>query len=207
MCQLVAAIILSAPALPADTFTLPDGTNPLGATPVFTRSKVTFHGLTGIQAIVNEFQNTSRQSQPAYEAELKLTVRTAPAPARAEMDRAAHPGRKTDYMAAAVLATQLIGIDPSTSFGKAQAREVNDALWGVFSRPSSGQPLAPRYVAQAQGSGQQGVSSINVWRPKPKDSPVRVPEPTLASLLVFDALVLAALGCCFRRYFGFGLAE
>jgi hypothetical protein len=197
--QLVAAVVLCTPALRADLFPLPNETNALGATPVFTRPKVTFHGLAGIQAIVSELHNRSRQSQPFHRAERKLAVR-APAPARVEMDGVAQPDSNTDYRAA-VLAIQLIGIDRSTSFGKAQTSEVNDALWTLFSRPSF-DPLAPRYVAQAQGSSQQAAPGINVWRPKPKDSPVRVPESALVSWLAFDALVLAALGFCFRRCFG-----
>jgi len=177
ICQVTLALVVCLPALLlADTFSLPGG-QPFGAKAVFKGSKVSNPAMTSIQAIVHEFRTTSQRSQPQYAAEIKVsghTVRRAKRVLKFERSQN-HPN---NYMTAAYLAIQMIGIDRSTAFGRSQAGVLNNALWGRV-RPD-----------------------VNIWKPKPKaprDPNVRVPEPSLASLLAFHALVLTILGLVLRR--------
>jgi hypothetical protein len=113
------------------------------------------------------------------------------------------------YRAAAYLAIQMIGVDRSTHFGRSQATVVTKAIWGLVSR-HSGTPAhsnGPTYYAQFRSPHR--IPNINIWKPKPKeprDPNVRVPEPSIVSLLAFNALVLAAFGYFLRRR-GVGLAS
>lgn len=211
MFQLSVALVLCAPALLADTFQLAGGASPFGDSPVFSRpNKATTAGVTGIQAIVNEFRTTAPQNQPPYAADIRAS-RTRLSAKQVVKFEFTGQDRHTDYMVAAFLAIQMIGIDRSTAFGRSQTGVLNNALWGLFYRPAVNHHgfiphnSGPRYLAQAQpGRGYQSVPNVNIWRPSPKDpprepKPVRVPEPSLAWQLAFEALVLTVVGLCLRR--------
>ena len=199
MCQATMALVICVPALTADTFR--------------NSSRVDYRS-SGIRKIVSEYQSTFDQNQPRYATSTKATGRSNRV---VKIDHGNSPERQNIYLAAAFLAIQMIGIDSSTDFGKSQAGVLNDALWSLVYRPASNNqgPTqrngATQYQAQARAArGHRSIPSINIWKPRPKDTPrdpkVRVPEPSFASLLAFDALILAVLGLCLRRR-GVGLVN
>jgi hypothetical protein len=211
MCQLSAAFVVCAVAVQADTFRLPNGLHAFGGSPEFTRPVVTVPEVTGIQAIVNEFQVKSQQNKPAY-AKSRESSNSSRAALFGPVNR---QDQYATYAKAVYLAAQLIGVDRSTSFGKVQSSVVNNALWSLFTRPDSISYGGDKSVGQKSGelrfwakaengkgsAGARSFPSINIWKPWQKGSreSVPVPEPSLASQLAFDVLVLAGLGVCLRR--------
>jgi hypothetical protein len=196
---LTVALVLGSVAVQADTFRHSSDMQAFGSAPVFSRPAVTVQKVTGIQAIVEEFQ--AKQAKPAYGAQSEESSRTQ------------RSGRDTSalYATAVYLAAQMVGVDASTSFGRQQSSVVNSAIWNLFTRPASNvfgtkksqNDGVLRFWGNARkgSEGAGGLANINIWKPwqkGPKES-VPVPEGSLLSQLAFDVLVLAGLGFCVRR--------
>jgi hypothetical protein len=195
------ALVLCTPALLADTF------DP-GQHGAFQKSSLSAgKRATDIQVLVEDFQASSLRNQ-AVSSRAKFRARRA-ANADMKFDEGDGQRQQNDYLAAASLASQLIGVDPSTRFGKSQSGAVNSALWNLIFRPASSHQASAshsggtRYPAQAQGGkGPHGIAAINIWKAEPKKTPrragIRVPEPSLGSLLLFNAVALALAGLFLR---------
>ncbi len=205
--QVTVASVFCLAGLQADTFSLPNGGHAFGATPEYSRLSVVARKATGIQAIVDEFQVNSPSETPHY-----ATATVAPSSSSYSQHQTANPS--SAYSAALYLAAQMIGVDRSTSFGKAQASVVNYAMWNLFTPSTASyhfgeQQAGPKdsdlqFWAKSDGGkgvGSRSFAGVNIWKPWQKGSreSVAVPEPSLISMLAFDVLVLAGLGFALRR--------
>jgi hypothetical protein len=200
MFLLTVALALCAPGLLADTFG--PRTNP---------SRARLGGVfTGSHAVPADDHGTQTKAQGNQESQLAESKGSDADETSGDKDK---KDQGSDYMTAAFLSTQMIGIDQSTAFGRLQTGLLNYALWGLFYHQpifnhfgASQQSTAMQYLAKAKAaiaSHDVDYSNASIWT-RPKDTPdtsgtVRVPEPSVGSLVAFDALALAILGLFLRR--------
>ena len=135
MCTLAMALVLYAPVALADTLTLTD-VNPSGAHlgGVYTGPYVaTINGVSDILVICDDFQTHTSLNQLVYVTETSVSDLIGPTANQiVKFDRDNAAEQQADYMTAAFLATQMIGVDQSTSAGRLQASLLNYALWSLF---------------------------------------------------------------------------
>lgn len=224
MCLLVLALVLCAPAAVADTFTL-TGVNPSGANlgGVYTGPYVaTINGVTGIQVICDDFQTNTSLNQALTVTETKVSDLTGEAVNQVvKFNKDSASNQQANYMTAAYLAIQLIGIDQSTAMGRLQGSLLNYAIWYLFydkaldNLTPDQKTSAQAYLSGAQtATSSHGVgmySQVSIWTPTPNGASqefisVRVPEATVVEFLGFNALVLALVGLFLHRR-GFRFAE
>lgn len=217
MCQLAVALVLCAPAVLADTLTL-TGVNPSGANlgGVFTGPYLaTINGVPNILVICDDFQTHTSLNQQLTVTETKVSDLTgSTANQVVKFDRDSADEQQADYMTAAFLATQMIGVDQSTAAGRLQASLLNYAIWNLFydgalnGLTASQQTISLGYLAAAEtATGSHTVdmySQVSIWTPSPNSAAqefisIRVPEPSMVELLAFNAIVLVALGWFVRR--------
>jgi hypothetical protein len=211
------ALTLCVPAMFADTLTL-TGVNPSGANlgGAYTGPYVaTLNGVTSILVICDDFQTHTSLNELLNVTETSVSDLTGPdANQVVKFDRDNALGQQADYMTAAYLATQLVGVDQSTSAGRLQASLLNYALWSLFygdavnSLNASQQTIALSYLADAQTATSfytvDMFSNVSIWTPTPNGAAqeflsVRVPEPSLIEMLAFNAVVLIAFAWFARR--------
>jgi hypothetical protein len=224
MCLLAFALVFSAPAVFADTFTL-TGVNPSGANlgGVYTGPYVaTINGVTGIQVICDDFQTNTTIGKTVTVTETKVSDLTGSAANQVvKFNKSDASTQQANYMTAAYLAIQLVGIDQSTALGRLQGSLLNYAIWYLFydkaldNLTTSQKTTAQAYLSGAQtATSSHGVamySQVSIWTPNPYGASqefisVRVPEATVAEFLGFNALVLVLVGLFLRRR-GFRFAE
>jgi hypothetical protein len=211
------ALALCAPAVFADTLTL-TGVNPSGANlgGYYTGPYVaTINGVSNILVICDDFQTHTPLNQMLTVTETKVSDLTGiDANQIVKFGRDSAADQQADYMTAAYLATQLIGVNQSTSAGRLQASLLNYAIWNLFyegalnSLTASQQSVALAYLADAALATSfhtvDKYSNVSIWTPSPNAAAqeflsIRVPEPSLIELLAFNAVVLVALGWLVRR--------
>lgn len=214
---LAIALVLGAPAVFADTLTL-TGVNPSGAHlgGVYTGPYVaTINGVSGILVICDDFQTHTSLNQQVYVTETQVSDLTGPTANQVvKFDRNNAADQQADYMTAAFLAVQMMGVDQSTSAGRLQASLLNYAIWNLFydgalnALTGSQQTTALGYLAYAETATDfhtvDMYSHVSIWTPTPNSAAqefisVKVPEPSMVGLLAFNALVLVALGWFARR--------
>jgi hypothetical protein len=199
--QCTLALVLCTPALLADTFDS-------GRQGAFQKSHLSAgKRVTDMEVLVEDFQASSLRNQAVSRRANSRARRAANAEAKSGPGNGQR--QQNDYLAAASLASQLIGVDPSTRFGKTQSGAVNHALWNLILRPASSSAAstprsgATRYPAQAKGGKGHGLAALNIWLPDPNKTPrvagIRVAEPSLGPLLAFHAIALALAGLFLRR--------
>lgn len=223
ICLLAVAVAVCAPGLFADTLTL-TGVNPSGANlgGVYTGPYVaTINGVSNILVICDDFQTHTALNQQFTVTETlvsDLTGSTANQVVKFDRDDAAQ--QQADYMTAAYLAIQLLGVNQSTAAGRLQASLINYAIWNLFydgainALTSSQKTSVLGYLSAAEsatlGHTVDMYSNVSVWTPTPNSAAqefisVRVPEPAFVDLLGFYAIAVVALGWFARRR-GIGLA-
>jgi hypothetical protein len=218
MCMVAVALVLCAPAALADSLTL-TGVNPSGANlgGVYTGPYVaTINGVSNILVICDDFQTHTSLNELLTVTETKVSDLTGPgANQTVKFDRDSASNQQADYMTAAYLAMQMVAVDQSTAAGQLQASLLNYALWNLFydgainalSDPQNKQDAMDFLTAAqtaTQGYTVDMYSNVSIWTPSPNGSAqefisVRVPEPSMAGLLAFNALVLGTLGWFLRR--------
>jgi hypothetical protein len=224
MCLLLLALVLCASGAFADTFVL-TAVNPSGANlgGVYTGPYVaTINGVTGIQVICDDFQTNTYLNQTLTVTETKVSDLTGPSANQVvKFDKSNADKQQADYMTAAYLAIQLVGVDQSTAMGRLQGSLLNYALWYLFydqalnNLTNDQKTTAQGYLASAQsattGQSVGTYSHVSIWTPTPNGAAqefisVRVPEASVAGFLGFNAFVLAVVGLFLRRR-GFRFAE
>jgi hypothetical protein len=217
MCLLAMALVLCAPAVFADTLTV-TGVNPSGANlgGVYTGPYVaTINGVSNILVICDDFQTHTSLNQQFTVTETRVSDLTGPdANQVVKFDRDDASDQQADYMTAAYLATQMIAVDQSTLAGRLQASLMNFAIWSLFDGSAlnvltaTQQTAAMGYLTLAQNATSSFTvdmySNVSIWTPTPNSAAqefisVRVPEPSIAGLLAFNAIFLGALGWFLRR--------
>jgi hypothetical protein len=120
--------------------------------------------------------------------------------------------QQQDYMAAAWLAEQILGVDQSTSAGKQKAGQLSFAIWGIFDPGTSGalshisgtnRTDAQQYIANAfsavAGSDPADFANVSIYTPDPLNSSQEylavtpVPEPATLSLFCAALIGFALL--------------
>ena len=218
------ALVLCLPALLADTLTV-TSVNPSGAHlgGVYTGPYVgTINGVAGIEIICDDYQTSTSLNTQFYVTETKVSELTGPDPNQVvKFNRDNYAEQQSNYMTAAYLAIQLIGVDQSTAAGRLQASLLNYAIWGIFyadalnSLTTSQKSAAEAYLVDAQSAVSfqtvDKYSSVSIWTPTPNSAAqeflsVRVPEPSTIGVLAGHAFVLVILGLFLRRR-GFRLTD
>jgi len=211
------ALVAIAPPAIADTFTLTN-VNPSGANlgGVYTGPYVaTINGVPNIQVICDDFATTTYLNQTLNVTETRVSELASPSPNQTvKFTRADGVQQQNNYMTAAYLAIQMIGVDQSSAAGQMQAGLLNYAIWGLFT-PSAftrlnllEQAAAMQYLADAQAAivGQTvGMyANVSIWTPNPNGAAqeflsVTVTEPAAAAMLLFNLLAVLGFGLFVRR--------
>jgi hypothetical protein len=224
ICLLGVALAVWAPGVFADTLTL-TGVNPSGANlgGVYTGPYVaTVNGVSNIMVICDDFQTHTPLNQQFTVTETLVSELTGPTANQVvKFDRNNAAEQQADYMTAAYLAIQLIGVNQSTSTGRLQASLINYAIWNLFydgainGLTSTQKTGVLGYLTAAEaatfGHTVDMYSNVSIWTPTPNGAAqeflsVRVPEPAFADLLAFYAVAVIALGWLARRR-GVGFAR
>ena len=209
------AVLCLAPLASADTMTL---TGVAGASlgGVYTGPYyATINGQTGIAVICDDFSTESFLGRTVNVTETRVSDLASPTPnTTVKFFQGDGAAQEQNYMAAAYLAVQLIGVDQSTSAGRTLGSLLNYAIWGLFdgtaysSLSGSQQALAEGYAATALGAVSSltvaSFSNVSILTPNPaSDSQefllVRTPESSAPVLLAFNMLALLGLTVVLRR--------
>jgi hypothetical protein len=131
--------------------------------------------------ICDDFQTNTPLNQNLTVTETKVSDLTGAANQVVKFNRSDATAQKANYMTAAYLAIQLVGVDQSTAMGRLQGSLLNYAIWYLFyDKALDGLTASQKTTAQGYLNGAKTAtgshnvamySQVSIWTPQTRDLP------------------------------------